>query len=249
VKFRQACSYTIDREAIIKSIFSGRAVPAYGFETPGNKKWFNPNVRQYPHDPAKALELLKEIGIEKRNGGDFLTDADGNKIEFVLNTNTGNNAREKMAVLIASDLQKLGMKIIFQPVEFNTLITKMNDTCDYDCILLGWAPSLADPADGMNILKSSGFSHEWFPREKTPSTEWEARIDYLMDAQMQTLDYAGRKKDYDEVQEILAGQQSMIFTVTPMYYAAIRSDIGNVRPSALSYYRATWNAEELYFKH
>ena len=40
-----------------------------------------------------------------------------------------------------------------------------------------------------------------------------------MDAQMQTLDYAGRKKDYDEVQEILAEQQPMIFTVTPVIYS------------------------------
>jgi len=62
------------------------------------------------------------------------------------------------------------------------------------------------------------------------------------------LNYDERKKDYDEVQEILAEEQPMIFTVTPMYYAAIRSDIGNVRASALSSYRATWNAEELYFK-
>ncbi len=69
-----------------------------------------------------------------------------------------------------------------------------------------------------------------------------------MDAQMQTLDFAERKKDFDEVQEILAEEQPMIFTVTPMDYAAIRPDIGNVRASALSYYRVTWNAEELYFK-
>ena len=33
-----------------------------------------------------------------------------------------------------------------------------------------------------------------------------------------------------------------------MYYAAIRSDIGNVRPTPLNGYRATWNLEELYFK-
>jgi ABC-type transport system substrate-binding protein len=63
------------------------------------------------------------------------------------------------------------------------------------------------------------------------------------------LDYAERKKDYDEVQGILAEQQPMVFTVTPMYYVAIRSSIGNVRPTSLSSYRATWNAEELYFKH
>ena len=249
-KFRQAVSYAIDRDAIIKSIFSGRAIPAYGFETPGNKKWFDPNTRKYPHDPEKALALLKEIGIEKRNGDDFLTDAAGNKIEFVLNTNTGNGAREKAAVLIADDLKKLGINVIFQPIEFNTLITRIDDTHDYDCILMGLQPGTsADPSDGMNTIKSSGYTHQWFPRQKTPSTDWETRLDQLMDAQIKTLDYAERKKDYDEVQEILAEQQPMIFTVTPMYYAAIRSDIGNLRASALSSYRATWNAEELYFKH
>jgi peptide/nickel transport system substrate-binding protein len=248
-KFRQAISYAIDRDAIIKSIFSGRAIPAYGFETPGNKKWFNPNIQKYPHDVEKALALLKEIGIEKRNGDDFLTDADGNKIEFVLNTNTGNGAREKAAILIQKDLKDLGINVIFQPVEFNKLISKINDTYDYDCILLGLAPgTVADPSDGMNTIKSSGFTHQWFPRETSPSTDWEARLDYLLDAQMKTLDYNERKKDYDEVQAILAEQQPMIFTVTPMYYAAIRADIGNVRPTPLNGYRATWNAEELYFK-
>jgi hypothetical protein len=40
----------------------------------------------------------------------------------------------------------------------------------------------------------------------------------------------------------------MIFTVTPFFYAAVRSDIGNLRPTPLSGYRATWNIEELYFK-
>ncbi len=248
-KFRQAVSYAIDREAIIKSILSGRGIPAYGWETPGNKKWFNPNIQKYPHDKAKALALLQEIGIEKRQGDDFLTDADGNRIEFVFNTVTGSDAAQKTAVLIASDLEKIGMKVIFQPIEFNTLITKIDDTHDYDCILLGLQPGTsADPSDSMNVLKSSGFTHQWFPRQQSPSTEWEARIDHLMDAQMQALDYAERKKDYDEIQEILAEQQPMIFTVTPYSYAAVRSNIGNLRPTSLSSYRITWNAEELYFK-
>ncbi|HZL12688.1 MAG TPA: ABC transporter substrate-binding protein [Verrucomicrobiae bacterium] len=247
VKFRQACSYAIDREAIIKSVYSGRAIPDYGYVTPGNKKWFNPNIQKYPHDLAKALARLKEIGIEKRNGNDFATDADGNKIEFVFNTNTGNDTRGKMALLIVSDLQKLGFNVIYQPVEFNTLIQKIDSTYDYDCVLLGLSGGV-DPGGGMNVLKSSGFTHEWFPREKSPSTAWEARLDHLMDAQMQTLDVADRKKDFDEVQEILAEEQPLIFTVTPMYYAAIRSDIGNVRATPLNFFRVTWNAEELYFK-
>ncbi len=114
---------------------------------------------------------------------------------------------------------------------------------------MGLAPgTVADPSDGMNTLKSSGFTHQWFPREKTPSTDWEARIDDLMDQQLKVLDYSERKKVYDQVQAIMAEQEPIIPTVTPMYYAAIRSDVGNVRPTPLNGYRATWNLEELYFK-
>ena len=248
VKFRQACSYAIDRESIIKSIYSGHAIPEYGYETSGNKKWNNPNVAQYPHDLTKARALLQEIGIEDRKGDGSLEDADGNRIEFVLNTMTHNTAFEKTAVLIASDLEKIGFKVIVQSLELNTLLNKTEDTYDYDCVLLGLISGSADPSDGMNVIKSDGFTHQWFPREKTPSTDWEARLDYLMDAQMKTLDYAERKKDYDEVQEILAEQVPFIYTITRFNYAAIHSDIGNNRPTSFSFYRVTWNAEELYFK-
>jgi peptide/nickel transport system substrate-binding protein len=246
-KFRQACAYAIDRDAIIKAIYSGRSEPEYGFVTVGNKKWFNPNTPKYLHDPAKALVLLKEIGIERRNGDDFLTDADGNKIEFVLNTNTGNGQREKICLLIAADLQKLGMHVVFQPIEFNTLIDRLANTYNFDCVLLSEGGS-PDPAFSMNILKSDGFSHQWFPRQKAPSTDWEARIDLLMDAQLKTLDYNQRKKYFDEVQQIMGEQQPEIYTVVPLYYAAARTDLGNIRVTAMDYYHATWNAEELYFK-
>ena len=248
VKFRQAVSYAINREALIQSVYAGRAVPNYGFVTPGNKKWYDPNITTYPYDPDKARELLKEIGIEDRKGDGTLEDADGHPVEFMFNTDTDNNARMKAAVLILDDLKKIGFHVTFQPLDFNTQINKLDNTYDYECVLMGLGAGGADPSSDMNVFKSSGFTHLWFPREKSPSTDWEARIDYLMDDQMQTLDVAKRKKDFDEVQEILAREQPVVFTVTPIYFAAIRSDVANVRASALSYYRATWNIEELYFK-
>jgi len=246
-KFRQAIACAIDRDAIVKTVYSGHSEPEYGFVTRGNKKWFDPNTPKYAHDPAKALELLKEIGIEKRNGDDFLTDADGNKIEFVLNSNTGNGMRQKMCLLIASDLEKIGIHVIFQPIEFNTLIDKMNNNYNFECVLLseGGAP---EPAASMNILKSSGFSHNWFPQQKIPSTGWEARIDQLMDAQLKTLDFNERKKDFNEVQEILGEQQPEIWTVVPIYYAAAKTTIGNVKVTPFDIDHISWNAEELYFK-
>jgi peptide/nickel transport system substrate-binding protein len=248
-RFRQAISYAINRDAIIQAAYSGRAVPAYGFDTPGDKKWFNPNIKTYPYDPARALGLLQEMGIEKRNGDDFLTDAEGNKIEFVLNANTGSSVADKCCLFVQNDLKKLGMNVIYQPIEFNTLIDRLYNTYDYECAFSAFGSgSVVDPSGSMNILKSDGFTHDWFPGQKTPSTDWEARIDALMDAQLTTLDENERKKDYDQVQEIMAEQQPLIFSVTPHYYAAIRPDIANLRPTSLGGYRATWNVEELYYK-
>jgi peptide/nickel transport system substrate-binding protein len=247
-KFRQAVSYAVDRESIVKAIYSGRGVPNYGFETSANPMWQNTNVMRYPFNREKALALLAEIGIKDRDADGYLKDADGNTIEFVFNTNTGNESREKTGLMIQEDLKELGFKVTFQPLEFNALIDRIDVSREYDCMLLALGGGSSDPADSMNNLRSDGFSHDWFPLQKSPSTDWEARIDYLMEANLKTLDHSERKKYYDEVQAILSEQVPMIYTISPFAYAAVRLDLGNVRPTVQSYYRVTWNAEELYFK-
>jgi peptide/nickel transport system substrate-binding protein len=247
-KFRQAISYAFNREAIVKAVFSGRGIPAYGFLTPGYQDWYDTNIETYPYNPDKAVELLKEIGIEKRNGDNFMTDSNGNKIEFVFNTNVENESRKKMAILIAGDLQKIGIDAIFQPIQFNMLVAKSDESYDYDCILMGYySQSGTDPSGSMNMIQSSGYSHDWFPMEKSPVTPWEARMDQLMDDQMQSLDMARRYKDFDEIQEILAEQQPLVFIAVPTIYCAVNQNVGNVRATALCYYRVSWNAEELYY--
>ena len=204
--------------------------------------------RRAEFDPARARALLKEIGIEDRNNDGLLEDAQGNVIEFELNTNVGNNVREKVAVFIQSDLKKLGVKLNFKPIDFNALVSKIDDSFDYECILLGLGGGGTDPASSLNVLKSDGFTHFWFPMQKRPATPWEARVDKLMNDQLKTLEYAERKKLYDEVQMILSNELPFIYTIQPLSFAAYRKDLGNVRPTVLSSYRVTWNAEELFLK-
>ncbi|MBI3877614.1 MAG: ABC transporter substrate-binding protein [Verrucomicrobia bacterium] len=247
-KFRQAIAHAIDRPSIIKAIYAGRAQVNSGFISPCLTKWHNPNTPQYPFDPAKAKMLLKEIGIEARNGSDLLTDADGNVIEFTLNTNTGNNIRDRIAVFIQEDLKRLGIKLNYQPIEFNTLVHRIDETFDYEAMLLALGGGSADPSASMNVLKSEGFTHFWWPRQKSPATPWEKRIDELMNLQIQTLDEKKRKEQFDEVQVILGTEMPFIYTVSPFNYAAAKSGLGNLRPTVLSSHRLTWNAEELYWK-
>ena len=247
-KFRQAISCGIDRERIVREVYGGRAQAAYGFLSTENPKWNNPNIPRYSFDPARAHALLAEAGIQDRAGDGLMKDAEGNPIEIVLVSNVGNPAREKAAVMIQEDLNKLGINLTYVPLSFEMLRNKVDATFDYECALMGLGGGGVDPATQINVLRSSEELHQRFPLQKSPSTDWEARIDALMDAQMRTLDFAERKKAFDEVQAILAEELPMIYTVSPFAYAAIRSDIGNVRPSALTTYRVTWNIEELYFK-
>ncbi len=247
-RFRQAVQHAIDRPSIVKSIFAGRGEGTDGFVSTAYQKWRNPNVAKYDYDMARAKALLKEIGIEDRNGDGLLEDAEGNVIEFTLNTNTGNNTRDKMAIVIQADLKKLGFKVNYQPIEFNALVDKIDNSFAYEAILLSLGGGTSDPASSLNVLKSDGFTHMWFPQQKQPATAWEARIDKLMNDQLKTLNFAKRKAIYDEVQEILSRELPYIYTVSAHRIAAYRADLGNVRPTVLHSNRVSWNVEELYFK-
>ena len=246
--FRKAVSCAIDRERIVRTVYAGRARPSHSFISGENPKWNNTNVAQYAYNPKQAGVLLAEIVIRDRNADAVLEDAEGNRVEIVIETNTGNPAREKTATLIEDDLKKLGIQVIRRTTEFNALVDRIGNTFDYECVLMGLGGGGVDPASSMNVLKSDDLLHQWFPRQKTPATDWEARIDWLMDAQMRTLDFAQRKKYFDEVQAILAEELPMIYTVSPFVHAATRANLANVRPCALTPYRATWNLEELYWK-
>src|SRR5262249_27831716 len=152
----------------------------------------------------RASALLAEAGLKNRNSEGVLTDAEGHPAEILFYSNTGNLLREKTALIIQEDLKKVGIKLVFVPLDFRTLLRKINITFDYEAALMGLSGGASDPGSQMNVLRSSEELHQWFPFQKAPSTEWEARIDALMDSQLRTLDFAQRKKDFDEVQLILA---------------------------------------------
>jgi peptide/nickel transport system substrate-binding protein len=247
-KFRQAVACAIDRDQLVRDVYGGRAQPAYGFIGIENQKWNNPDIPRYGFDLARARGLLAEIGIQDRNGDGLMEDADGNPVEILFYSNLGNPLREQAAALIATHLKKLGIKLTYVPIDYRALVERINGTFDYECALMGLGGGGSDPASQMNVLLSSEALHQWFPAQRTPSTDWEAHIDSLMATQMRTLDFAQRKKCFDEVQVMLAEEQPMIYTVTPFAAGAIRPDVGNLRPAVLSPYHLTWNLEELYFK-
>jgi len=60
LRVRQALAYAIDMDAIVETLFNGKAEAAKSFTAPGD--WLNADIPTYKYDPEKAKELLKEAG-------------------------------------------------------------------------------------------------------------------------------------------------------------------------------------------
>ena len=82
-----------------------------------------------------------------------------------------------MAALIQADLSKIGIRVNIVTLELAALIERLSRTSQYEACLLGFTNMAEDPNDQMNVWLSSGPQHAWWPAQKSPATEWEARVD------------------------------------------------------------------------
>jgi peptide/nickel transport system substrate-binding protein len=246
LKFRQAVSAAIDREAIVRLVYQTRGTALWGNVPPGNKLWINTTIPHPPQSLDTARQLLKSAGFSWNSAGQLL-DSFGAHVEFSIISSSSNTQRMKMATLLQDDLSHLGMQVHIVPLEFRALVDRVFQSFDYESAIMGLGGGDADPNPEMNVWTSQGTSHLWHLNEAQPASAWEGEIDRLMQQQMVTLDYAKRKQLYDRVQQLIAEQLPFIFLATPNVLAAADSRIGNFHPAILDPY-TLWNAEELYIR-
>jgi len=245
VRFRRAMSHATDREGLVKLLLEGKGEPVYGQTSQGNATWYAPTTR-YELDPAKANAILDEMGLTARDTDGVRKDASGKRVEFELMTNVENNMRVKAIEQLKQDWAKVGVAVVARPVNFNELVTQLEDGHRWDAILLGWGSGVPpDPLNGKNIILSSGRLHCWHPQQVTPDQPWEAEVDALV-AQMSGLfEEKERIPLWHKVLEIHGQQQPQMYLYAQNGYAVWKSRVKNVRCSILRP-MATYNAEELW---
>jgi peptide/nickel transport system substrate-binding protein len=244
--FRQAVSAAVDRDGMVRIAYGGRAVPL-GVPIPaGNKLWLDPAIPAPVRNVALARKLLTDDGFRWGRGGGLM-DPSGKPVAFSIIAANNNSERLQMATIIQDDLKQLGIKVDVAPLEFHSLLDRVQSTRDFDSALMALGSTDADPNPDMPTWLSKGGTHLWNPKQPKPATEWEAEIDRLMQQQMVTHDYANRKRMFDRVQEILAEQQPMVALVTPHVLVGARKDLANFRPAILEP-TTLWNIEQLYWR-
>ncbi|MFN7924522.1 MAG: ABC transporter substrate-binding protein [Bryobacteraceae bacterium] len=243
-EFRKALSAAVDRRAMARVVYEGRAAPIWGPVSPGNELWFRAPQWSPNHAIADAKRRLSSAGF-RWNAHTELVDAAGKPVEFTLLVSASSAERIRMANLVAADWKELGVKAQVVTLEFRSLLERVLNTRQFDAVLLGLGGGDADPNPEMNVWLSSGGMHLWNPNQAKPATAWEAELDRLMQDQMVTVDPARRRGLYHRALGIIEREQPMIFLVSPHVVTAQRGRVGNFRPARLDHY-TLWNAAELY---
>jgi peptide/nickel transport system substrate-binding protein len=243
--FRRAVSLAIDREAIVRLVYRGRAAALWGHVPPGNKLWVNQSLPKPPRSIAAARELLQRFGFTWKDA--VLVDGGGAPVEFTIVTNAENAERVQIATIIQDDLKQLGMRVSVVTLELRALTARLLTTHDYDACVLSLGGTDGDPATEMNVWQSGGNFHLWNLGQPAPATPWEAELDRLMQRQLTALDPRERKRLYDRVQELVVENLPITPLVSPNVLIGVKKGLGNLRPTVLDHH-ALWNVEELFWR-
>ncbi len=238
LKFLQAMAHMIDKKSMTDLVFHGLAESAVPDISPANKIFSNPNLKDYDYDPKLAADMLEAAGYHLAKPG-VRTDPKGNRLEFDLTTNTGTPERNEMCTIFKQDLESLGIKVNYRPLEFTTLVDKLDSSFDWDCVLIGFTGGV-EPNDGANFYRSSGNLHLWNPNQPKPATPWEAEIDTLLDQGASEMDPNKRAPYYWRIQQILHDNLPIIETVRQQRYASWKNPLENYQPKVWGLYKPEW---------
>lgn len=149
VKVRQALTYAVNKDAIIKAVYQGAGVAAKNLIPP--TMWgYNDDVQDYTYDPEKAKALLKEAGLEKG----FSIDLWAMPVQRPYNPNA-----RRMAEMIQADWAKVGVQAKIVTYEWGEYLKRAKDG-EHQTVMMGWTGDNGDPDNFFATLFSCAASEQ-----------------------------------------------------------------------------------------
>ncbi|MBI4753162.1 ABC transporter substrate-binding protein [Candidatus Desantisbacteria bacterium] len=238
--FRKAVARSIDKQTIINNVMNGIGYPQDAAMEKAAVIFHNPFVTRYEYDLNEAKRILSCAGYKDNDGDGIIEDKAGNPIKFTMITNADNTIRQSIGTIIVADLKKLGMDVSFTPMEFNSLVTKITATYDWDAVLIGLTGDV-EPHGGKNVWTTDGHLHLWNMKPTDAKQlkiwenhlpAWETELDGIFNKGVSELDVAKRKALYWRWQEIVAEELPVIYTVNGAALHGVRNRFGNLQPTA-----------------
>lgn len=206
---RQALCYAIDRQGIMDMVADGHGTAVGSSIYPAFTKYFVPElVDKYPHDVAKAKELLAQAGYP-----------DG----FDMTISVPNNYQPHMdtAEVVAEQLREAGINVTIQPVEWSTWLDTIYNGRQFQATLVG-----VDAANMTARAMLERFTSDYgknFINYNNPA--YDALFQQAINAQ----DEAGQTDLYKQMETMLADTAANVYIQDLCDLVAMRQDLGGLK--------------------
>jgi len=214
---RQAMHYAMDVPSIVKNLYAGQGKPISG-GLADTDVGFNPALKPYPHDPARAKTLLAEAGYARG-------------IDLTLYAGSGTMVNDKQMLEAIADMwSQVGIRARIEMMEMAAR-QKMNNerTLPQNSLILINPQSTLLDADGSlwRLFHPNGFSGKYWAGSQPGH-----RFHELMEEARYSLDPKKRKALYEEATRIIHEdkpwlemfQEVVIYGVSPRVSFRPRAD-------------------------
>jgi peptide/nickel transport system substrate-binding protein len=189
-RVRQALNYAVDKQRLVDTFLDG-AVKVASQGAVSTAFGFNPAIKPYPYDPAKAKALLKEAGYEKGFAATLEATIDWNPNDGAILQQT------------AADLAAVGVRVDIRPITVPDLMTKTQQgTWAHEMFATSYNNS--PPLEALRPLRfhSCMAPQPWF---------CDARIQPKIDAAYATGDLAERERLSHEIAKFYHDEAASLF--------------------------------------
>lgn len=212
---RCALAWAVDREAIAKSIYFGRAHPAKSI-LPTSTFFYDANTSPIGYDLKKARELLATSSVP-------------NGFSFTATVPSGDNTKLAIAQIWAASLAQIGITMNIEQVEATTA-QEMYNTEKFTMRISAWTNDTPDPDQLM------GVALDYRPQNALHSSYRNDEALRLLLAGRSELDPAKRQTIYSELQKLVNQDCPFIYTIEEDRIFATSKRVKNFVPNSQGKY-------------
>ncbi|MBI5000843.1 MAG: Ig-like domain-containing protein [Euryarchaeota archaeon] len=162
VAFRRAVAHCVDKQYIVERLLQNYGVVAHGPVSSLDTEWYNDSLVKYAFDVKSAIEVLQQahyvepdwsnaatLGTaancwKNSDGSNIGSEPDG-KIKILTPQGDYDPVRYQAGIMIANNLKKAGIYAESVPMDFGSIVEKIN-AHEFDMYILGWRIG-SDPTD------------------------------------------------------------------------------------------------------
>lgn len=204
LKVRQAIAHSIDRQAILQSVWYGYGIVAPSPISPLLTQFYDPHAPAAPFDLAQAGRLLDEAGLPRQSNG-F-------RFSLTIDYNPYDPTFARLAEYLRQTLRRVGIESTVRSQDFGAYVKRIYTDRDFalDANFLG---NTFDPTVGVQRLYWSRNFRKGVPFSNAAHYD-NPEVDRLLEAAAVENDPATRVKYFRQFQQVVGRDLPIIDLVT-----------------------------------